>query len=169
MGTVRGRVGGGIGGYDVEADVTSQTISGRIGGACFGMDINLTYNLAVGSIEGRIGGLFWGQDVSGQISDAHLSVRVGGAFAGNDISLSVTDNTVSGRCGGEFAGFDIDLEFDNGVRAVGRLGGPVIGMSVDGLVEDVPLTIAAFLFAVTYYIYKLNHRSKGSGSHSHHR
>ena len=61
MGTVRARVGGAIGGYDVQATVTPTTIAGRIGGVFSGMDINLTYNLAAGSIEGRIGGLFWGQ------------------------------------------------------------------------------------------------------------
>ena len=62
-------------------------------------------------------------------------------------------------------GFDINLELD-GVHAAGRLGGPVVGMSVDGLVEDTTPVIAGFLFAVTYYIYQLNHRSSSSSSHN---
>ncbi len=43
----------------------------------------------------------------------------------------------------------------------------MLGMSIDGFVEDAPPTvIAGFLFALTYYIYKLNHRNHGSSSGS---
>ena len=44
MGTVSGRVGGAIGGYDISATVENGIISGRIGGMIFGDDINLTYS-----------------------------------------------------------------------------------------------------------------------------
>jgi len=45
MGTVSGRVGGSIGGYNIFATVENGTITGRIGGMIFGDDINLTYSM----------------------------------------------------------------------------------------------------------------------------
>ncbi len=103
--------------------------------------------------------------MQGQVSPTGLQVRVGGIVAGNDITITVAANNISGRCGGDVIGFDLDLKLD-GVHATGRLGGPMIGMSVDGFVEDTLPVIAGFLFAVTYYIYRLNHRNRGSSSHS---
>ncbi|WP_296971971.1 MULTISPECIES: hypothetical protein [Tepidanaerobacter] len=68
MGTVSGRIGGTIGGYDINATVENGVISGRIGGMIFGDDIDLKYSIKEGFINGRLGGAIVGKSVEGQIS-----------------------------------------------------------------------------------------------------
>jgi len=70
-----------------------------------------------------------------------------------------------GRCGGEAIGFDVNVVFSGG-NASGRLGGDMIGMDVEASVYDVDPLIAACLFAITYYMYKINQRNNHSSGSS---
>jgi len=77
MGIIKGRIGGSVRGYDLNANVTESRIIGRIGGAIFGSDIDLEYSMEEGYIKGLIGGVFIGRDVSREISRNHVSMRIG--------------------------------------------------------------------------------------------
>ena len=55
MGKVSGRVGGIIGGFDVDCTISARSIEGRIGGLFRGADINFVIDQQ-GLITGRIGG-----------------------------------------------------------------------------------------------------------------
>ena len=94
-----------------------------------------------------------------------LSIRLGGILDGNNLELENDGNSVYGRCGWPAIGFDVEIDFFEG-QAVGRLGGGIVGMDVKGSVTDVEPIIAGALFAITYYLYKVNHRSSGSSGGS---
>ena len=88
-------------------------------------------------------------------------MRIGGVIDGYDLDLETRGNSVCGRCGGPVIGFEVNIEIaDN--QVTGRLGGDVIGMDVAGYVENVDPIIAGAIFAITYYIYQVNHRNSGS-------
>lgn len=94
-----------------------------------------------------------------------LSVRIGGMVDGYNLELETGGNSVYGRCGGPTIGFDVGIDFFEG-QAVGRLGGGIVGMDVNGSVTDVEPIIAGALFAITYYIYQVNHRSSNNSGGS---
>jgi len=161
MGRIEARVGGTFGGYSVWADVQDNSITGRIGGSLFGSDINIEYSMEEGYIRGRIGGSIIGRSLEGRINSSQISARIGGAIDGYDIQLCLSGSKVTGRCGGNTIGFSVDVDFYNG-NAIGRLGGNTIGHSVDGRVSNVEPIIAATIFAITYYMYRVNNRSSNS-------
>jgi hypothetical protein len=158
MGTIRGRVGGMIGGYSVECLVDADGIFGRLGGSLIGADINLKRDPEGRFLEGRIGGSIIGKDLKVEVGKDFAHARLGGSVVGNDITLSCAER-ITGRCGGGLLGFDINLSFDPDTgRLTGRLGGQFSGKDVDFEVADTPPVYGGIIAAVTYYFYRENRK-----------
>ncbi len=54
MGTVSGRIGGALGGYNLECSQTGNIFRGRLGGSITGNDINLEMSPEGNQLWGRV-------------------------------------------------------------------------------------------------------------------
>lgn len=74
MGSIIGRIGGAVEGYDINCTSDGSRIHGRfggvlIGGEVFGFDVDLEYDRQSGRLSGRLGGDVIGHDVDAAVTD----------------------------------------------------------------------------------------------------
>lgn len=176
MGSITGRIGGNIFGYNLDLQASPAGLSGRIGGLVGGANLEVRVG-ASGQVSGRMAGAVAGKDVTGLLSGSSFEGRIGGGLVGNDVRLERGGGHITGRFGGSVVGHDCDVTFtpaagdrenradggrgvgrgeeegtSGGGRLRGRMGGDVFGCDLDLVVNgDVPPLLVALAAVVVYF------------------
>lgn len=128
MGSITGRIGGRVFGYNLSFQASPTGLSGRIGGLVAGANLEVRVG-DTGQVSGRMAGAVAGKDVSGLLSGSCFEGRIGGGVVGNDVRLERAGDHIAGRFGGSVVGHSCDITFTptTGGREDGADGGRGVG------------------------------------------